>query len=234
MLAARLVVGADGVGSAVRRAIGARSRMRTTGDGYLIGISPLPPADEAVMLYCGDGWCDGVVPLGDRSYFFDHVTGDNRDAVKRRDFEAWRAIYAGRFPQAARIAETLSSFDELALLTARTHVASPRRRPGTVLIGDAAAAVHPHNGQGANRALEDAWQLGRLLAAHGPLAHARIDRWAKVRERASRSQVGWSILIARIFDGPNPAWRVVRAGGYVLAKVPAIRNETTRRQAGLA
>lgn len=231
--AAQLVVGADGVASAVRESIGARSRLRAGPDRYLIGIAGVPPPSDAIELYTGDGWCDGVLPLRGRTYFFDHVNADNRDAIERDDVGAWRETFARRVPGGDRIGAAIASFDEVGFLSGRTHVAIPRSRPGCVLIGDAAAAVHPHNGQGANRALEDAWQLGRLLAAHGPGAHAEIARWARSRTRQAFRQVAWSIWIGRTFDAPTPWWRLVRGVSYRMARIPAVNGMTTRRQAGL-
>jgi 2-polyprenyl-6-methoxyphenol hydroxylase-like FAD-dependent oxidoreductase len=85
-LGARCVVGADGANSVIRTAMGARLRWRTGPDRYLIGIAPCAPAEDAVVLYRGPGWCDGVLPLGDRTYFFDHINAENVDAVQRRLF----------------------------------------------------------------------------------------------------------------------------------------------------
>ncbi len=232
-LRAALVVGADGGGSAVRDALAPRVRWRTGPDRYLIGISERPPAGDAIVLYCGDGWCDGIAPLRGRTYFFDHLVGASAEAVERGDFDAWRASYAGRVPEAAEIGAGLRSFADVGLLSGRTHVAAPRAAPGVALVGDAAAAVHPHNGQGANLALEDARALGEALAAHGPRADEAIARYAKARDRNARRQVPWSIFIGRTFDGPHAGWRAVRRNGYVMSRIPFVRRQTTRRQAGL-
>src|SRR5688500_11866138 len=78
-----------------------------------------------------------------------------------------------------------------------SHRSLPRTAPGVALIGDAAAAVHPHNGQGANQALEDALTLGMLLARHGPVSDAALTTYAKERDARSRLQVPYSIFIGR-------------------------------------
>lgn len=233
-LRAGCVVGADGVNSAIRNELDARIHWRTGPDRYLIGLAPCTPVDDVGVLYCGNGWCDGVLPLGQRTYFFDHITRENRDAVQRRDFNAWRATYLRRVPGAQRIVAGLSSFDDVAFLTGRTHRAVPRIRPGVALVGDAAAAVHPHNGQGANLALEDAWVLGGSLTRYGPCDPAALATCASVRDAKLRRQVPWSIFIGRTFDGPHAGWRTVRRLGYPLSRIPPVRRATTRRQAGLA
>lgn len=232
-LPAGLVVGADGIGSSIRKGMAVRESWRTGPDRYLIGIAPSPPEDDAAVLVCGRGWCNGLLPLGDRTYFFDHVTDDNRDPVERGDFDAWREIYARRVPGGERIVAGLKSFDELGSLSGRTHRATPRARPGVALLGDAAAAVHPHNGQGANLALEDAVVLGAALADHGS-GEATLQRYARIRDAKLRRAVRWSIFIGRTLDGPNLAWRANRRVGYLVSRLPPVRRMTTRRQAGLA
>ncbi len=233
-LRASCVVGADGVNSVIRRALAVRMRWRTGPDRYLIGLSPRKPADDAALLYCGKGWCDGVLPLGGRTYFFDHITDENRDAVERHDFEAWRAIYAQRVPEAMEIAAHLSSFDDVSFLSGRTHHTVPRALPGIALVGDAAAAVHPHSGQGANLALEDAVALGTAFAEHGPRSTAALDGYARGRDAKLRRYVPWSILIGRTFDGPTPGWRAFRRASYLTTRLGPVRRDGIRRQAGLA
>ena len=137
-------------------------------------------------------------------------------------------------PEGERIAGSLGSFDDVGFLSGRTHRSLPRSAPGCALVGDAAAAVHPHNGQGANLALEDALTLGELLARHGPASAEALAAYAKLRDAKARLQVPYSIFIGRIFDGPTTGWRALRSFGYLAARIPPVRRQTTRRQAGIA
>ncbi len=228
------VVGADGRNSVVRRSLGVRLRWRTGPDPYVIGIVPGRPADDAAILYSGDGWCDGVMPLRDRTYWFDHVGPENEAAVAARDVAAWRDVFVRRLPEAERIASHVRSFDDVGVLSGRTHRAVPRVAPGVALVGDAAAAVHPHNGQGANLALEDAVCLADAFARHGVGSERALSSYARERDAKLRLAVPWSIFIGRTFDGPNPGWKAMRRVGYAMARIPPIRRQTTRRQAGLA
>ena len=175
----------------------------------------------------------GCCRFGERTYFFDHITAENRDAVQHGDFDAWRATYLRRVPDAERIVADLGSFDEVSFLSGRTHRAVPPIWPGVALVGDAAAAVHPHNGQGANLALEDASVLVAALAQHGPHADAALEAYARVRDAKLRRQVPWSIFIGRTFDGSHAGWRTVRRTGYAASRLPPVRRATTRAQAGL-
>ncbi len=102
--------------------------------------------------------------------------------------------------------------------------------PGAVLIGDAAAAVHPHNGQGANRALADAEALAAALAEGGDKA---LSRFARRRDAKARQAVAWSIFIGRTMDGPTLPWKAMRRFGYLSSRIAPMRIQATRRQAGL-
>ena len=235
-LKAGLVVGADGANSTVRAALpGVRLRWQTGPDRYLIGISPHEPTEDEARLYCGPGWCDGTLPLRGRTYFFDHIVGESQDAVERGDFESWRAIYSHRVPQGAEITAGLTSFEQVGFLSGRTHRCVPRVRPGVALLGDAAAAVHPHNGQGANLALEDAYALGTTLGEHGPADDRALAAYARQRDAKARRYVPWSLLIGRVLDGPSLGWRAARRISYFTTNhLPAARRDGVRRQAGLA
>ncbi|MQA17511.1 MAG: hypothetical protein GEV09_26485 [Pseudonocardiaceae bacterium] len=82
-----------------------------------------------------------------------------------------------------------------------------------VLLGDAAHAMLPHQGQGANQAIEDAVTLAHCLAAAGPgepgLLRA-IARYERLRRARTRQTQRYSRLAARLLhlpDGPDAARR---------------------------
>jgi 2-polyprenyl-6-methoxyphenol hydroxylase-like FAD-dependent oxidoreductase len=229
---ARWVVGADGANSRVRDAIGARLALRTGPYRYLLGISRWQTPERAALLYNGRGWADGVIPMPAGSDFWDGITAENADAVARRDFDAWRAVYRKRVPEADALLEGFSSLDDLRELTGRTQRAVPRALPsGVALAGDAAAAVHPHTGQGGNLALVDGLALGDALARGGP---AEVMAYARERDRRMRVTVPMSLLTGYTFDASNLAWRAVRGAGYVYSRIPPVSRAFLRRGAGLA
>ncbi len=159
-----LVVGADGVHSRVRPHVDPRARVRDPGGGivYVRGIAP-----GAILSDAAEWWTPlglfGALPLGSEMagesgvYFFTSVS-DRRigDAVRERDLRAFRNAWCDAIPSARRILSRVASFDDL-ILTDVLRVDCHRLSRGTVvLIGDAAHAMAPNAGQGANSALVDA------------------------------------------------------------------------------
>jgi 2-polyprenyl-6-methoxyphenol hydroxylase-like FAD-dependent oxidoreductase len=100
-------------------------------------------------------------------------------------------------------------------------------------LGDAAHAMSPQLGQGANMALLDASALARTLAMHDELAHALA---AYDRER--RRHVGIYQLISRwltpLFQSElDWAGRLRDACFGPLARLPLLRGETLKVLAGV-
>ena len=237
-LGADVVVGADGVGSAVREAMAPRVVDRSGPDRYVVGIcQTMPPGEPRPRMVCGRGYANGVIPMRDGLYFWDHVTEANAAAVEARDFAGWAEEYARRVPGGDAIAAQVGSFDRLAVLAGRTHRVKSRLSGRFVLAGDAAAAVHPHTGQGGNLALEDALALAQALRARagggGGALDGALAAYARARDAKARRYVPWSRFVGPSLDGANIFWRALRASGYAWNRVPPVRRELLRVQAGL-
>jgi 2-polyprenyl-6-methoxyphenol hydroxylase-like FAD-dependent oxidoreductase len=131
-LGAWCVAGADGVRSAVRRELAIPLRTWGHEQAYVVGIGARPAEleDGAALVYDGAGYANGVMPLGDRAYFYDSVTPANRTVVEARDLDGWRAAYAAHVPYATELTGGLTSWDELTVLSARPGQASRRIADG--------------------------------------------------------------------------------------------------------
>jgi monooxygenase len=237
-LGAWCVAGADGAGSAVRRELAIPLRTGGHEQAYVVGIGARPAEleDGAALVYHGAGYANGVMPLGDRAYFYDSVTPDNRKAVEARNLDGWRAAYAARVPYASELTAGLTSWEELTVLAARPGRARRRIADGAALLGDAAAAVHPHSAQGTNLALEDGVALGQLLArldASTALRRTGLAPYQRLRGRKAARYVAWSRWAGATFDGATTPWRAVRWSGWQWQRVPPARRALLRLGAGL-
>lgn len=190
---ADLVIGADGAHSRVRDGgqFGARVRR---GIRY---VRMLLPADVATGT---EAWTHaglfGAFAVDGGTYAFASCgTADCRAALDARDLEAFRAAWQGAYPASARILAGLRTFDEL-LQNEVVRVDCARWSDSRlVLVGDAAHAMAPNLGQGANSALVDAAVLFDELdraptLAEGLLAYERRRRKAVRRVSDASSRLG--------------------------------------------
>ena len=182
-LRASLVVGADGVGSRVRRAGDFGARPIKAGHVYARMV-----VNTTVDMPGAECWTPlglfGSAPLGDGStYAFASVSDQRvRASIDTGDLAAFVELWRSVLPTAAPLLEHLNSIDEL-MVNEVARVRCRRLIDGrTVLIGDAAHAMAPNLGQGANSAFADAAVLTSELAksADQPEALRAYDRSRRV------------------------------------------------------
>ena len=183
-IAADLIVGADGAYSAVRGAMQRNDRLDYSqsylGHGYKeLHIPPVTDGPHAPWAMRRDAlhiWPRGgsmmiALPNPDGSFtctLFWPWEG-NHSFASVPDGKAALTHFGRHYPDALPLMPTLEADFERnpvgSLVTVRT---SPWQVGGTVaLIGDAAHAIVPFYGQGANASFEDVTALVDLLASHG-------------------------------------------------------------------
>ena len=187
-----LVVGADGIGSTVRRlAVSDVVPTRTPTVGWRCVVAGRPAGVEHLVLLLGEGCFLGLVPVGGgQTYGFAGTSAV--DAPLQSRF----ADFGGPVPDfLARLdAATAPHVAPIGFVTLdRWH---DRR---VVLVGDAAHATHPHMGQGGSLAVEDALVLADELAradtlpsalsAHTRRRRPRVD-WGQ--EQSRRAAAAWA------------------------------------------
>ncbi|MGY1708858.1 FAD-dependent oxidoreductase [Geodermatophilus sp. SYSU D00758] len=199
-----LVVGADGLRSWTRRALGINLETRSVGMGIWRAFGPRPASVTRTDLYYGGpSYIAGYCPTGDDSLYA-YIVEDAQDrsgltpeeqlATMRRLSEA----YHGPWDE---IRATLTDPTRVNYTWFETHVLDvPWNRGRVVLIGDAAHTCPPTIAQGGAMALEDAVVLAELLTGRAALDQDLWDafsarRYERVRTvvEASNSLAQWQL-----------------------------------------
>lgn len=194
---ADLVIGADGVGSAVRELIAPGRAPRLAGQGAWRGVARVPGlglrgASEAL----GPGKRFGLVPLSDeRIYWFGVLGGDGADADLEAAFADWHEPIASVLAATPSSARSYLPLGDLPPLP-RWH------RDGAVLVGDAAHAMTPNLGQGAAQALLDVAVLCRELRERPP--REAMAAYEGARKRAAERVVRRSRVVGRVAQTKSP------------------------------
>lgn len=184
---AALVVGADGVRSAVRRALLGSADPSFNGwvswQGLTVAMPELAAAAYARCIVGDAGLC-GLMPAGGGlvQWWFD-VDGP---APAGRPVIGWlRERFADYADPVRKLLDVLTEADVHAFRHATHQIPDRWGSDDATLLGDAAHAFPPSQAQGANQALEDAWMLRRALSSPGSLS-SRLRGYERVRARRVR------------------------------------------------
>ena len=244
-ISADVVVGADGVHSEIRQGIAGDQPAVFSGTvGYrgLVRSVQLPslPDRMALQFWAGPGrhLLHYAIDGGEVINFLAVVR------VPRWDAPAWMEpcpvqdavdAFAGWHPA---VTEMVGATEEGSRWALHDREPLARWHAGRcVLIGDAAHAMLPHQGQGANQTIEDAVALALCLAEADPAdpEPALAGYEARRRERTTRVQAlsRWTADMLHLPDGPEIAKRDARfADPY--ANLAWIHGHDVRRAAEAA
>ena len=199
-----LVVISDGVHSRLRLRVTPAVEVARRERGGLSVDSLLPSGcdpGQLLQIHRGQDEYIGVLPTGidergkHRATLFINESQSQVEALERGDFDAWRRPLASKYPELGDSLAELTGFEALQ----HWSFAEVRMRnwhtKHLVCIGDAAHALDPQLGMGANMALADAITLAAVLRQVTPpqvpdaLATYRAARESQLRtyETASRT-----------------------------------------------
>ncbi|MBE3016003.1 FAD-dependent monooxygenase [Microbispora sp. NEAU-D428] len=199
-----LVIGADGIRSWTRRALGIDLETKSVGMGIWRSFGPRPAGVTRTDLYYGGpSYIAGYCPTGEDSLYA-YIVEDAQDRstlTPEQQLAVMRDLSQAYHGPWDEIRETLTDPSRVNYTWFETHVlAPPWNRGRVVLIGDAAHTCPPTIAQGGAQALEDAAVLTELLITHDAVDqdlwdefHARrVDR-AKTVVDASNQLAAWQL-----------------------------------------
>jgi 2-polyprenyl-6-methoxyphenol hydroxylase-like FAD-dependent oxidoreductase len=185
---ADLLIGADGIRSAVRAGLLGDGAPRQSGLLAYRAIVDMPEASIGVSEYWGAGRVFGLVPVdGNRLYWFATRRGD---ADEPREQDPIGSLLERHRDWAPEIAKAIEATPAAAVLRHSLLDRKPTKRwcgERTALLGDAAHPMLPFIGQGGCQALEDAAALGKSLRAATDIPRALRDYEERRRRQAARA-----------------------------------------------
>jgi len=208
-LGADLLVGADGIRSRVREALGLPAKPRQSGYVAWRGVAPNAPAGfsaDTAGIVVGAGRHGGWVPVGGgRVYWF--LTGDQGETP-----DPHSALDAVR-GWSGHLGDLIAATDPDTVLFNDLIDRDPDSHWGTgpvTLAGDAAHAMLPSMAQGANQALEDAAALLSAVRQHG-MSPSAFRAYEVSRQERTARLVRMSRQIMPVFQWRRTSARWLRA-----------------------
>jgi salicylate hydroxylase len=215
------VIAADGVRSAVRRFVAGDDGLfysRTSGFRGIIPVAKLPslPDPQAIQFWMGPSahlLHYAIGADGGHVNFLAVVEGPQdwahpeKGLAASNDAEAL-ALFQGWHPAVIEMIAAVRHELRWGLFLARPL--RRWRRGRVVLVGDAAHAMLPHHGQGANATIEDAVTLAELIAADPhdlDVAFAAYEALRRPRTRAIQRASWMGNRALHLPDGPEAARR---------------------------
>jgi len=224
--AADLVVGADGIRSAVRASAGLSRRLRY--GGFTVWRATIPfrlPPTPGLLSFGATGQFGLWRLPGERVYWFASTSA--AEGVHRRGASRPPAAFAGWHEP---IPQLLAATPDEQLVVNDIYECAPLRswsRGRVVLVGDAAHPSMPNMGQGTSQAFEDAAVLGDCLRAAASL-DAALRRYQERRRQRATAASAQARMLARMGALSSPLACALRERLISLAPQRAMVGQLRR------
>jgi 2-polyprenyl-6-methoxyphenol hydroxylase-like FAD-dependent oxidoreductase len=232
-LAARWVIGCDGMHSQVREAAGIAFNGAAYEQGFILADVHMdwPLGRGEVSLFFSPAGLVVIAPLP-KDRFRVVATVDDPPEVTSVPYV--QALLDTRGPKAsqARIHDSIWS----SRFKVHHRVAESPRKGRLLLCGDAAHVHSPAGGQGMNTGIQDAVSLAPVLAGVlGGADEARLDAWAADRHKIAEGVVALTDRMTRMATLRSPTGRALRnvAIGFA-GHIPSIGRTIARNVAELS
>jgi 2-octaprenyl-6-methoxyphenol hydroxylase len=247
VLTTRLLVGADGAESGVRRWAGIGALRSEYGQSAVIAnLTPERPHGNVAYERFTDSGPLALLPLSDRrcALVWTVRTEHCAAALALSDEEFLARLqerFGGRLGRLQRVGARTAY--PLALVRARRYTAAR-----IALIGNAAHTLHPIAGQGFNLGLRDVAALAEVVCdaagngggngagdGHDAGAAAVLARYEEWRRHDQRHVLRVTDGLVRLFSNDHTPLAVARGAGLVLTDLlPPLKRAMMRRAMGLA
>jgi 2-polyprenyl-6-methoxyphenol hydroxylase-like FAD-dependent oxidoreductase len=240
-----LIVAADGAASNLRTANATIRRNQQYPWGALWCLCPDPQRRFDAQLwqrYDRARRMAGVLPVGHlpgetgarhRVSFFWSLPLAAMDDWRRRGVDAWKAEVREYWPEAAELLTHIEHPEQLARASYRDVILGQPWRGRAVWIGDAAHAMSPQLGQGANLALLDAQILAATLQRETALEGA-LAAYARTRRRHVYIYQFISRWLTPLFQSDHDAVARMRDLAFgPLGRMPIAGGEMLKVLAGI-
>ncbi len=219
-----LVVGADGVRSWTRRALGIDLETKSVGMGIWRAFGPRPASVTRTDLYYGGpSYIAGYCPTGEDSlYAYIVEDAQDRSALSpERQLATMKQLSQAYHGPWDEIRDSLTDPSRVNYTWFETHVLDePWNRGRVVLIGDAAHTCPPTIAQGGAQALEDAVVLAELLLGRDALDQDLWDAFHTRRLDRARTVVDASNQLAQ--------WQIDHVQGDIPGLMRSIAQLTSQ------
>lgn len=230
----RLLVGADGAASTVRKLLGIPAAVHDYGQSAVIcNITPERAHEGRAFERLTETGPFAVLPhAGGRCGLVWSERSDAAPALLELSENEFIECAQRRFgsPLGRILKIGRRSSYPLKLVRAETDL-----RARAVILGNAAHAIHPVGAQGFNLGLRDVAVLAEVLAESGgdPGSLEQLSAYSDWRRPDQGETIAWTDGMARLFANPSPAAALARnAGLFLHALLPPLRRRLASQAMG--